>query len=508
MGSLKPRICVASHHTSLAALVRDAEFLQLSADPDCLLELRLDHYTDIEPAAVLAAIERLGAAQCLVTCRRAEEGGGGCVPEAQRLDYLQRAVAAGVAYVDVELATLQAGTQALARLKCGPSRLVISAHDFVGVPSLAALRRSRLAAEALGADVVKLAVTPTSLYDAWPLLQLLGETAPWQRPFLGLAMGEVGLWSRILAARFAWPAPFTFARAEQAAGTAPGQPSWRALQTLYRFAAQTADMPLYGVMGSPVIQSKSPHVHNAALQAAGLPGVYLPWRVDGDPLPFLRDWAPALGLVGLSVTLPHKEAVLAACRSLSPLAQRIGAVNTLTQPQDGTWVGDNTDAAAALQCLEGGLATPLRNRRVLVLGAGGVAKAVAHAARQAGAEVLIANRSPERAAALAQAVGGQVVQLDALPPGIEAVVNGTPVGMHPHVDSAPLQSAAQIPAGALVFETIYAPPQTQLLRWATARGCPTVGGVQMFLAQAAAQFVLFTGQAADRQVMGGAFDGG
>lgn len=496
---------MASHHTSLAALLRDAEFKQFARDPGALVELRFDNYVDAEPAGVTRALSHFGPSRCVVTCRLAEEGGGGKVAEAQRLAYLDLGAQGGAAYVDVELATLQAYGCDARRFAVGGTQVVVSAHDFAGVPALASLRRTREAAEALGAHLVKLAASPATYHDGWPLLQLLGENAPWTRPLLGLAMGEAGLWSRLLGPRFAKPAPFTFARAEGALGTAPGQPSWRALQSLYRFAQQTPQMPLYGVIGSPIAHSQSPQVHNAALQALGLPGMYLPWRIDGDPLPFLRLWAPALGIAGLSVTLPHKEAALAACRSLSPLARSIGAVNTLSQPQsDGSWVGDNTDAAAAAQCLEHGLGRPLQGQRVLVLGAGGVAKAVAHAAQHAGAQVLVANRTPERAHALAAAVGGQVVQPTALPADIAAVVNGTSLGMHPQVTASPLQPD-QIPAGALVFDTIYAPAQTQLLQWAAARGCHIVGGAEMFLQQAAAQVALFTGQPAPLQAMRAAF---
>lgn len=186
------------------------------------------------------------------------------------------------------------------------------------------------------------------------------------------------------------------------------------------------------------------------------------------------------------------------CRGLHPLAARLGAVNTLSAPEDGTWWGNNTDADAAVACLLRHFSPPrgLRKRTILILGAGGAARAVAHAAAAEGAHLLICNRNRQRGEALAAQTGGTCIASEALSDrtqGIDAVVNTTPLGMAPHVQSSPL-AATQIPQGAFVFDTIYNPPQTQLLRDAATRGCATLGGEHMFLAQAAAQFALFTGQ--------------
>ena len=492
------RICVPSHHASPLDLCNDAEFLGFRGDPGMLIEVRCDAFDARGPEALRQVLGTFEANQCVITYRSADEGGRCSASHAERMAVWLAAASARVAYIDVELAFAQQHPQALVQLRAhmaAPTRLILSRHDFSRIPDLHTLRAQQLTAEALGADVVKICVAPATMTDAWPLVQLVTQKQG-QRPLLAIAMGEAGLWSRVLGARFALPPPFTFARSDQG-GTAPGQPSWRQLRHLYRFADVSTKTPVYGVIGSPIAHSWSPNLHNRWLAALGLPGVYLPWRVDGDPGVFLRDIAPALGVSGLSVTIPHKETALAACHGLHPLAERIGAVNTLNDRQDGTWWGSNTDADAAIACLLRHFRGPqgLRHRTVLILGAGGAARAVAHAVHAAGARLLICNRSSQRGQELAAATDATCIAADRLldhPGPIDAVVNTTPLGMAPQMQSSPLL-ASQIPRGAFVFDTIYNPPQTQLLRDAVARGCPTLGGEHMFLAQAAAQFALLTG---------------
>ncbi len=500
------RICVPSHHTSADKLCDDAEFLGFRGDPNMLIEIRCDAFEASGPQALRHVLDTFDPAQCVVTCRSTDEGGRRMMANADRIAIWHAAAQAQVAFIDVEVAFAQQQPQAFAQLRAqigGFTQLILSRHDFSGMPDGPTLRAQQLTAEALGADIVKICVTPATITDTWPLVQLLTHKHG-QRPLLAIAMGEAGLWSRVLGARFALPPPFTFARSD-GGGTALGQPAWRLLRQLYRVARIDATSPVYGVMGSPIGHSLSPNLHNRWLAALDLPGVYLPWRVDGDPKIFLRDIAPALGVAGLSVTIPHKEAVLAACRGLHPLASRIGAVNTLTAAQDGAWWGHNTDADAAVACLlhHFNTAQGLRGRSVLLLGAGGAARAVAYAVHAQGARLLICNRSSQRGEELAAATGATCITAEALASYkgvIDTVVNTTPLGMAPHVDHSPL-TPLQIPHGAFVFDTIYNPPHTQLLRDAARRGCSTLGGEHMFLAQAAAQFELFTGHQVPQELL-------
>ena len=491
--------------------MRDITFLNQLREPATWIELRLDRYDDVTLADVQGVLQRYGP-QCVVTCRRVDEGGGQRFQrfnEADRIRFWRTAWASQAAFVDVELATLCEQPDLAASLRASGasvSQLLISSHDFQGVPDAAELRRRRLQAEMLGADLVKLVVNPADLIDSLPLLDCLLDAGDGHRPLLGIAMGEAGLWTRVLAQRFISPPPFTFVRASDAPGTAAGQPSVDEMRHLYRFREMRADWPVYGVIGNPIAHSLSPHVHNHALAQCNLPGVYLPLLLVGDPVAFVTKMAPRLGLRGLSVTLPHKETVRAACRELTPLAARIKAVNTLLAPDaHGTWKGENTDATASVACLEkalGGVGK-LVGKTVLILGAGGAARAVAYGVHRGGGNVLIANRNRARASLLAQAVGGDAVAFDdvaSLAHNVDAVVNTTPVGMHPNIHASPLADA-EIPPNKVVFDTIYNPSHTLLLKRAASRGCITVSGEAMFISQAAAQFELFTGVPAPLDAM-------
>lgn len=521
---METKICVAVGRRAAAELEADAEPRALAARPGFLVELRLDLLSGLDGPALDRLLARFPG-KSIVTCRRPDEGGGReDLSDDERLGFLTRAVRHGAkngpAAVDCELRSRDRLPELRRALDSRPPAdrplLVLSFHDFQGVPAnLETVRRN---AEALGADVVKLAVTPATACAARPLLEMLSSPAApgRRRPLIALAMGEAGLWTRLLAPRFG--APWTYARLagnagdagdaydadDAATGTAPGQPTYRELETLYRFFEQRPEWPVYGVLGNPVGHSLSPLLHNTALRETGLPGVYVPFLLEDDPVSFVRDFGDGLGLRGLSVTIPHKERVREACAELSAAVRECGAANTLTRREDGSWAAENTDATAAVDALEEKLggAGALRGRTILLLGAGGAGKAAAFGIRERGGELLIRNRTRRRAEELAAKFGGEVVEYGALPAvpagrGVAAVVNTTPLGMYPKTDASPL-TAAQIPAGAVVFDTIYNPLQTKLLKLAAEKGCPTLDGTAMFVAQGARQFELWTGQAAPR----------
>ena len=254
------------------------------------------------------------------------------------------------------------------------------------------------------------------------------------------------------------------------------------------------------MMGNPIGHSLSPLLHNTAFRELKMNSVYVPFKVESDAVEFLDDFEP-LKIKGLSVTIPHKEAVEVYCSELDDLGRSIGAVNTLVRRADGKWRGTNTDAMAAADSLEeaGG---SLRGRNVVILGAGGAAKAVAFGVKARGAEVLLLNRTRQRAEDLAAAVGGKAISFDELPRlKVDVIVNTTPLGMYPKTDETPLEKE-QIPAGCVVFDTVYNPLQTKLLKLAQERGCKTIQGVSMFIGQGARQFELWTGVKPPREAMG------
>lgn len=258
---------------------------------------------------------------------------------------------------------------------------------------------------------------------------------------------------------------------------------------------------LFGIIGNPVEHSLSPAMHNACFAALGINGVYIPMRTCelADGFRGLR----ALGFVGVSVTVPHKVAVMELVDQVDPVAQKIGAVNTLVfQPQTAgapRCLGFNTDWLGANQALAETM--DLKGRTVLIIGAGGAARAVGFGLLEAGARVLLTNRTEAKGRDLAAQLGGTFVAGSELATvQADALINTTSVGM------APLDQALPIPAEllanfAVVMDIVYAPLTTRLLQEAADRGCRTIDGLQMLQYQGAAQFKLWTGQDAPAAVL-------
>lgn len=354
------KVCVASHHGSLGELRNDSEFIEIGRRNDCLIELRLDQYSDLSSANLESTLHSFLPANLLVTHRSPEEGGRNSNADAtQRFYYLSQATTLGAAYVDVELETLRRAPEPWRMLQAARqhgTQFVVSFHDFEACPPLAQLRSLRREAEEAGADVVKFAISAATVFDSLPLLQLLCETG-WKKPFLGLAMGEAGLWSRVLGPRFPTPAPFTFARGGRAPGTAPGQPTWRTLVDGYRFPQLQSNWPVYGLMGDAVEQSLLPAMYNAALAASRLPGLFLPFRVSGNKSLFLRAFAAGLGLRGLRLTSLEDLSATPDGRSVllneSQADQEARAVGQTSRKASSKAAPEEPDSAISISCSVG-----------------------------------------------------------------------------------------------------------------------------------------------------------
>jgi 3-dehydroquinate dehydratase/shikimate dehydrogenase len=319
-------------------------------------------------------------------------------------------------------------------------------------------------------------------------------------PTIAINMGEEGIASRVLAGKFG--AFLTFACESDELTAAPGQVSLRQMLDMYRFPQIDADTEVYGVIANPVAHSMSPAIHNAAFRAVGRNAVYLPLKVD-DPARFLEGFEP-LGLRGLSVTIPHKETVRELMDAVDELSAGIGAVNTVLI-HDGRRSGRNTDVAAALSAIahatERAGMEGLDGRKVLVVGAGGAGRAIAYGLVTRGAEVTIANRTVSRAEKLASELGARACGLDEMA-GVspDILVNATSIGMWPEVDETPVPKA-MLRSGMVVFDSVYNPIQTRLLREAREAGCVTASGLEWFVKQAVAQFEWWTDADAPRDVM-------
>jgi 3-dehydroquinate dehydratase/shikimate dehydrogenase len=455
-----------------------------------LVELRLD-YINGEVNLKRLLVDR--PSPVVVTCRRERDGGKFSGSEDQRLMLLRSAIAEGVEYIDLEedVAAMVA--------RYGKTKRIVSLHDYRKTPDDLAEIHARLAA--LDADIVKIATTANQSHDNLRMLQLIERS---KVPTVGICMGDIGTPSRILAGRFG--APFTFATFHHERTLAPGQFSYQQMTEIYHYDRIDAQTTVYGVIGDPIAHSLSPMVHNAAFRRLGINAVYVPFRVPREHLSQFLEDAPALGIKGLSVTIPHKEAVLKKLSATDPSMAGIGAANTLVF-KDRRIVGYNTDHLAALESLEQALAAhhgrrgTLESQTALVLGAGGAAKAIAYGLKQMGAQVVIAGRTSQRAQQLADALKCKTVDWAnrySFQPDV--LVNCTPVGMHPNVDATPYDKHHLRPS-MVVFDTVYNPENTLLLKDARSQSCTVVTGVEMFVRQACLQFQQFTGQEAPSDLM-------
>ena len=456
---------------------RRDDIVETMPDVD-LVELRLDTVSDPDAAAALADRRR----PVIVTCRAAWEGGHFKGSEDERRRLLGDALRLGADYVDIEW---KARFDDLLAQSDG-RRIVLSFHDFSGVPG--DLPEMAAAMAATGAEVLKIAAQAHRLSDCLPLLALSRALDPTRKRVL-IAMGEAGLASRVLAARFgsAW----SYAGEMQAAG----QVTPASLLGDYRFRSLSCRTELYGLVGAPISHSVSPAMHNAAFESADFDAVYLPLPAS-DPDDFLT-FAAAMGVKGASVTIPYKVPLMNRLDEADDLVRRVGAVNTL-RFRDHQLAGRNTDVEGFLAPLEQ-LGIELRGIRASIVGAGGSARAVAVALGSAGAMVTVHARDEARGAAVAAAVGGRSGEWP-LPPGSwDLLVNCTPVGMHPHVEEMPVPVEAL--TGRYVYDLIYNPPVTRLLVQAALAGCDTIGGLDMLVGQARAQFEWWTGVRASATVM-------
>jgi 3-dehydroquinate dehydratase / shikimate dehydrogenase len=452
------------------------------------VELRLDWLrSDAERSRLLRWLKRTKprGTTFIATCRRLPGGGqlaGGVQDE---LHWLRQARQAGCQWCDSEIETLRELPRKSIRESALPPRVLLSAHDFRRTPPLGRLLNSLARRDA---DAVKIAANAKTIADSLRLLR----AARHSKTIVTVPMGDVGLPARILALREG----SALAYAPVAAATAPGQISLFDLKYLYRAHKLTRRTGIYGVIGDPIGHSLSPLLHNTGFVARKVDAVYLPFLVH-ELRDFLRA-IPELGIRGFSVTLPYKQSLLRHLADCEPLAAEIGAVNTVVVRRDGSLYGCNTDYVGVLRALEKKLR--LAGSRVLIFGAGGSGRAAAFALARAGAIVVICARRERAAKELARAVGGEVLPRRALSTQFfDAILNSTPVGMHPQAAISPLKPREL--NCRIVMDLIYRPQRTQLLRLAAQKGIATLSGVEMFLAQGIAQWEIWTEQRAPEAAM-------
>jgi 3-dehydroquinate dehydratase/shikimate dehydrogenase len=458
------------------------------------VELRLDWLAnDGEIERFLARLAASGTRRgvrpgstIIATCRRREAGGRYRGTIAKQLIHLGEALRAGCEWYDLEIESASRCPAELLDVLLGEGRQICSAHFFRRSPKDFKPVIARLSS--VRPDAIKIAAQCESVSEARRVI----DVARGRRNTIAVPMGDVALPLRILAPLEG--SALVYAPVENA--TAPGQVSLEEMKHLYRADRISRRTGVYGVIGNPIGHSLSPQLQNAGFKASGIDAVYLPFLVR-DLKEFCESIV-ALRMKGFSVTLPHKEAVLRYLDDCDELASSIGAVNTVSVRANGKLFGYNTDYIGVLRALERRM--PLRGSRVLIFGAGGVARAVAFALSRAGASVCICARRAGRATALARAAGAEAIAAKHLQTEFfDAIINATPVGMYPAIERSPLEAREM--NCRLVFDTIYRPRVTKLMQLAARRGIETVSGVEMFVAQGTAQWEIWTGQRAPEKAM-------
>ncbi len=481
-------ICVTLGRSRHKRMIAEHQYLVENGAE--LVELRLDY---IGRAVSLNRLLDDRPGPVVVTARRREDGGRWMKTEQERLMLLRSAIATGVDYVDIE-------ADVAAQIpRYGNTKRIISFHDFSETPENLEELHAAMAEE--DADIIKIATMANSFADNIRMMKLVRSASV---PTIGICMGEMGMVTRLLANRLG--SPFTYASFSSDRKMAPGLLHWKDMRNLYRYDEIDDGTALFGVVADPVAHSHSPLIHNRAFEKAELNARYLPFRVTQGDLPNFIEHCRELGISGLSVTIPHKESALDFCTQAESSATGIGAVNTLVF-QDEDVLGYNTDYRAAMDCIEELFKIdkekerPMQGMKAMVLGAGGVSRAIAWGLKQRHAEVLMASRTYDRAQLLAAEIGCRAVEWDQRhDERINLLVNGTPVGMHPDVDRSPFD-ARKLNQFVAVFDTVYNPENTILVKDARKAQCRIITGVDMFVRQAAYQFKLFTGQDAPAEQM-------
>ncbi|MGP0629792.1 shikimate dehydrogenase [Nitrospina sp. 32_T5] len=475
-------ICVPIVGPSMDRALEDIDACRKVAD---FIEFRLDLIPDHDLPRL---IEAAGDTPYIVTNRAKMDGGQFPGTEEERVAVIKQAIELGAMYIDIETSTPPELLRSVLENK-GNSKAILSHHDFTRtddkVDALYELMTQ------MPADVLKIITYAQDLSDNLRLLQLLSRARRDEVNLIAFCMGEKGEVSRILSPMYGgW---LTFGSLDRGKESAPGQIPATTLKHIYRVNDLNLDSKIFGVIGDPVNKSMGYLIHNRAFSELNLPNVYVPFWVKSLTRFFNTYQAY---FTGLSVTMPFKEDIMKHMDRVDPLAKKIGAVNTVVR-EDNDWVGYNTDVTGALSALTA--VTELKGKQVLIIGAGGTAKAIGHGVTEQGAALTLTyNRNKEKAEALAQELNANLISIrDIDSHTADIVINCSPAGMTPNTKDTPFPARLLKP-GMVVFDSVYNPMETRLIREAREKGCTVIPGIELFVNQAIEQLKLWTGQTPPR----------
>ncbi|XP_031270968.1 bifunctional 3-dehydroquinate dehydratase/shikimate dehydrogenase, chloroplastic-like isoform X1 [Pistacia vera] len=499
-------ICAPLMVESAEQMVSDMD--RAKAEGADIVELRLDFIRNFQPRRDLEIILKNKPLPVLIVYRPKWAGGQYEGDEQKRLEALHIAEELGADYVDFELKVASDFKEKWQMRHQSDTKFVVS-HYLGGItPSIEDLNHLVARMEATGADFVKLIASVTDITEIARIFQLISHC---QVPTIAYSVGERGFMSQILSPKYGVDLVY----GSLAGNPDPGLPTIESLVQTYNVKHIDADTTVFGLISKPVSHSKGPLLHNPTFRYVNFNGIYVPMFVD-DLKSFFCTYSRA-DFAGFSVGFPYKEAVTEFCDELHPPAQSIGAVNTIIRrPSDGKLIGYNTDCEASITAIEDAIkekessngktsfGSPLAGKLFVLAGAGGAGRALAFGAKSRGARIVIFDIDFDRAKSLASAVLGEARLLKDIanfrPEKGAILANATPLGMHPNTDRIPVAEET-LQDYQLVFDAVYIPRKTRLLKDAEAAGAITVSGVEMFLRQAIGQFNLFTNGEAPKEFM-------
>lgn len=492
-----PRVCVPVTGSNATEMLEKAE--QVARD-NSFLEFRLDYLS--RPNDFLGKlkgfIEYHPHLVLIATCRRVKSGGRYRGSVDNQIDVLVKAAQLGCQIVDVEIesAALMKPRHwdRVKRL----AAIILSVHDFRGTKNL---EKTFAKMKEFPADFLKVVTTANSLHDNVELMRFLQSKAD-DNAMVGVCMGEQGIISRVLGVRAG--SVFTFGAANPGEETAPGQIAARTLYDTFRIDKVDAATRVYGVAGDPIRQSLSPVMMNTAFRRENLNAVYL--ALHAKELADLMSCVREIPIHGLSVTMPYKEAVLKHVDKTDAISQKVGACNTIIRSADGKLYGFNTDVAGVVRPVEQRM--NIEGAKILILGAGGAARAAVYGLKERGADLYLMNRTPAAGKKLAQHAHIKYLdraKLAKIKFPFDVIINATPIGMDAleltgGKPEKPFLAEKELNC-RYAFEMVYSPAETPFTKMARAKGIHVIPGSEMFVHQGARQFEIWTGKPAPVEEM-------
>lgn len=450
-----------------------------------IIELRIDCMNKPNLSSLIKSCQK----PVIITNRKKSEGGSFEGEEKERVKILLDAIDLGADYIDIEFSTPESFLREIKKKKAD-TRLILSYHNFQKVPEdLQKIIDGMVQKEF---DIIKLAVMANSIQDNLQIFSAIKKAKLKNIQIIAFCMGEYGEVSRILSPLQG--CHLTFGSLSIGQESAPGQIPADVLKNIYRVNDLKGNANIYGLIGNPVKESMGYLIHNKSFKTKGLNNIYLPFLVNDLPS-FIQSFRKQFK--GMSVTMPFKEAVIPLLDEIDPTAKKIGAVNTLLIKNDKLF-GSNTDCSGAVKALEE--RTELKGKKILMVGAGGVARAIGFGVNEKKSRLFVYDVDIKKANSLASDIGCQALSEYPINSQIDILINSSPVGMHPDIDKTPVQKE-RLTKNMIVFDAVYNPLRTRLLREAEEAGCITIPGVELFINQAVDQFELWTGTEAPKDLM-------